>query len=283
MKKYYINVLQENISLKDAIVKYMHFSEEKSIQLINYGSVWINNKREKNRDYILNNSLVIIYYPEKPIIEYTLSKDNIKYEDEYFMIVHKEAGINSCPTPLSDIDNILYGVQKYYNENNIKYNVSPINRLDKPTEGLIFFAKNKKVEPLLHNLFRDRKIKKLYLAITPQFELKEKSLLINDPVEFKGKSYEAITKIWLYKKINEEFIFLVYPLTGRTHQIRKHFKKFLVPIKGDALYGNYSSSDKLRLICFYYKFKHPVTNKNIMVSHLEKDYDFICNSDFKIK
>ena len=117
----------------------------------------------------------------------------------------------------------------------------------------------------------------MYLAITPKCDLKQKSLLINDPVEFKGKSYEAITKIWLYKEINNEFIFLVYPMTGRTHQIRKHFKKFLIPIKGDALYGNYSPDDKLQLICFYYKFRHPITKENIVVKHLEKDFSYICS------
>jgi 23S rRNA-/tRNA-specific pseudouridylate synthase len=65
------------------------------------------------------------------------------------------------------------------------------------------------------------------------------------------------------------------PHTGRTHQIRKHFQKYLIPIYGDSIYGAYSNSDRMMLDCFSYKFIHPVTNKKMKVFYLKNEFEFL--------
>ncbi|HOV15791.1 MAG TPA: RluA family pseudouridine synthase, partial [Spirochaetota bacterium] len=197
---------------------------------------------------------------------------DIIYEDQFFMIINKPAGINTNQSPFSDIDCLSYGVQKYYDNKKINYKVNVINRLDKPTSGLLFFAKSKEIEIFLHKFFNERNIRKLYLAITEKFNLNKNEFLIRDTLTWKDKEKEAISYIKFLKEKDDKFYFIVYPMTGRTHQIRKHFKEYLKPIIGDALYGNYNSKDRLELLCIYYKFIHPVNKKIIEVRHIPDEY-----------
>lgn len=272
MKRYYIQLKKnQKMSLLETICTHLKLDENASKKLIIQGSVWHNNKRIKDHNLIIDDTFLLqIFQPEFPIKEYSMNKQNIKYEDEHLIIINKEAGVNTCPSPFSDTDCLSYGVQKYFDEKKIDYQVFTINRLDKPTKGLVFFAKNKKVETLLHQMFKERDVKKLYLAITPKFDLKQETFFIRDFLEWKGKSQDAISYIKFTKEKNDLFYFTVYPKTGRTHQIRKHFQKYLIPLIGDATYGNYSNKDELGLTCFYYRFKHPVTNKKMEIKFLDE-------------
>lgn len=268
MKRYFIK-LKKKEKLLSAIKGYLKFNNETAMKLIKQGSVWLNNVRVKDADFIVTNELITIYYPEKPIIEYSLLESNIICEDQYMLVVNKDAGLNSCPSPMSDVDCLSNGINKYYKEKGINYIATPINRLDKPVKGLLFFAKDKKSASLLHDMFRKKNIKKLYIAVTEKFKLCKEKLLIKDELEWKGKKQKAASYIKFIKEEDELFYFLVYPLTGRTHQIRKHFARYLTPIIGDSLYGGYKSSDELRLCCFYYRFIHPVTLEKKEICYLE--------------
>ncbi|HBD94400.1 MAG: hypothetical protein A2015_08980 [Spirochaetes bacterium GWF1_31_7] len=253
-------------------------SSDEILHLLNQGSVWTLNRRIKDPDSIIeSNTTVYIYQPEFPITEYSLQINNIQYEDDDLLIVYKDAGVNSVPTPMSDLDNILHGINKYYISQGINHKANPIHRLDCPTKGLIIFGKNKQSELKMHQLFKDRKIKKLYIAVTNNISLNSYCSIINDPIEWKGKVQDAITHISLIKTISNLSYFRVYPLTGRIHQIRKHMAKHVSPIIGDALYGKgYTRNDEMELACFYYKFKHPITNKTLEIQYLEEK--FRCDS-----
>ena len=122
-------------------------SSDEILHLLNQGSVWTLNRRIKDPDSIIeSNTTVYIYQPEFPITEYSLQINNIQYEDDDLLIVYKDAGVNSVPTPMSDLDNILHGINKYYISQGINHKANPIHRLDCPTKGLIIFGKNKQSE-----------------------------------------------------------------------------------------------------------------------------------------
>lgn len=125
-----------------------------------------------------------------------------------------------------------------------------VHRLDKDTSGVILVAKNQKIFEYLKKQFQDRKIKKTYIAFV-YGEIKKTNGIINSPIgkskkdfrqfsSFKntrGELREAITE---YKvlKTNKDFSFIeVYPKTGRTHQIRVHFKSINHPVVCDSLYA----------------------------------------------
>lgn len=275
MKKYYIKLKpNQKMSLLNLISNNLKITKDQASIFISQGSVWDNTtkKRIKDKNIIIKNEEICINMPIFPIVEYKLNEKNIKYEDNDLIIIFKEPGIYSCPTPESDINCISWGIQKYFNKNRIKFFASPINRLDKPAQGLMFFAKNKKTGSFLHEMFKNRKIKKLYLAITPKYELKKKELIIKDELVWNNKNQTAISYIKFIKEKNNFFYFIVYPLTGRTHQIRKHFQKYLIPIYGDYMYGNYKNNEELGLICYSYKFKHPYNKKIINIEYLPEKY-----------
>jgi 23S rRNA-/tRNA-specific pseudouridylate synthase len=278
MKLYTIKIENTPTPIIKTIIDKLKIGETEAKKLIIQGSVWNEerNKRLKNESIILKNETIFVVYPRYPINEFTLNPEDIKYEDEDMMIVFKEHGVNTCPTPFSDIDCLTHGVQKYLNNKKIDYPVYTINRLDKPTGGLVFFAKNKHTEIVLHKMFKNRKIKKFYLCVTDKFNLQKESFRIKDTLQWKGKSYKAFTYIKFIKEISEHFYFFVYPMTGRTHQIRKHFKKHLTHITGDCLYGDcYTRDDKLMLLCYGYKFIHPYTNEKIYIEHITEDFKCI--------
>jgi len=278
MKRYYIQLKKGGKNSLLYIIKdHVKVNNELAKKLIEQGSVWVNKVRTKDINFVVTDQLITVYYPEKPVNEYTLDEKNIIYEDDYFIIAYKEPGLNTCQTPMSDLDCMTHGILKYYMSKKIKYEPSAINRLDMPAQGLLFFAKSKSMETALHNLFKQRNVRKLYTAVTPKFELEKNEFLIKDTLEWKGKYQEAASYIKFIKEENNYFYFTVYPLTGRTHQIRKHFANYLKPIWGDCLYGKYKTSDEMKLFCWYYKFRHPVTGEIKEVMHLDKNR--ICMKD----
>jgi 23S rRNA-/tRNA-specific pseudouridylate synthase len=172
------------------------------------------------------------------------------------------------PTPYSDSDNLLHGVQKYYDGKGIRYRAAPINRLDLPAQGLVFFAKNKKSEVAMHRQFQERKVRKRYLAATAIFPGVQPAYIIRSSLEWQGSSHSALTYVRFCRQSAGRYFFLVFPQTGRTHQIRRHFQEQVAPLAGDVRYGQCAPGAELWLLCFQYAFRHPASGKKTTVGFL---------------
>ena len=96
-----------------------------------------------------------------------------------------------------------------------------VHRIDKQTSGLLLIARNLKCAKFLGEAFKARKIKK-YLLIVRGL-IKNKSGEINMPIITNKKQNTSITNYTLITKSNEKSLILASPITGRKHQIRKHF------------------------------------------------------------
>ena len=207
------------------------------------------------------------------------NKNNLQilYEDNHLIVINKRCGDivqgdKTGDTPLSEIVK-LYIKEKYKKPGNVYLGIP--HRLDRPTSGVLIFAKTSKSLARLNKLFKEGKIEKYYLAITKNKPEKSNDTLIhwlkknektNKSIHFNKETKEAKKAILHYRliKVLDRYNVLEIKLeTGRHHQIRSQLKAIGCPIKGDLKYG-YERSNIDGGIDLHAKkiiFEHPVTKK----------------------
>tara|TARA_B100001939_G_scaffold76591_1_gene64590 strand:+ start:958 stop:1617 length:660 start_codon:yes stop_codon:yes gene_type:complete len=204
---------------------------------------------------------------------------DIVYEDNHLIIVNKSAGELSqsdYTRDLSLLDKVKnYIKTKYKKPGNVYLGL--VNRLDRPTSGLVIFSKTSKSLARMNKLLKERKIKKIYNAITEKSpnpkkgtlinflkknQIKNKSFIVN---ENELKSKKAILHYTLIKKLKKFFLIEIMLETGRHHQIRSQLANIGCVIKGDVKYGA-KRANKDKSICLHAKnieFIHPITKAKI--------------------
>jgi 23S rRNA-/tRNA-specific pseudouridylate synthase len=275
LDRYFIRLKKgESMSLSAALQKHLRASAEEAERLLRQGSVWDGERKVRLQDgnMMISEELLRVDRPKFTIREYELSKQDIEFEEEHILIVYKRGGVAVQPTPYSDIDNLLHGVQGYYDGKGIRFKAAPINRLDLPAQGLVFFAKNKKSEIALNRLFQEHKVRKRYLAATAVFAGVKPSYIIRSALEWQGRSKEALTYARFCGEKGGRFYFLVFPQSGRTHQIRRHFQEQVAPLSGDIRYGGSPPGAELGLLCFQYAFPHPASGLKTTVRFIPESW-----------
>ena len=204
---------------------------------------------------------------------------DIVYEDNHLIIVNKSAGELSqsdYTKDLSLLDKVKnYIKTKYKKPGNVYLGL--VNRLDRPTSGLVIFSKTSKSLARMNKLLKERKIKKIYHAVTEKSpdpkkgtlinflkknQIKNKSFIVN---ENELKSKKAILHYTLIKKLKKFFLIEIILETGRHHQIRSQLANIGCVIKGDVKYGA-KRANKDKSICLHAKnieFIHPITKAKI--------------------
>ena len=142
-----------------------------------------------------------------------------------------------------------------------------VHRLDKETSGLLLIAKNLKITKIFGKLFKEQKIKKIYVAIcqgVPKNLNSEVKLRIAIKKNL-SKSSQSVTKYKVLKNKNKLSIILFRPLTGKTHQLRIVSKHLNCPIIGDMKYSKQKkyNSEKLKLNAFFLQFV--INNEKVRV------------------
>ena len=204
---------------------------------------------------------------------------DIVYEDNHLIIVNKSVGELSqsdYTRDLSLVDKVKnYIKNKYQKPGNVYLGL--VNRLDRPTSGLVIFSKTSKSLKRMNKLLKERKIKKIYHAVTEKSPEPKKGTLINflKKNQTKNKSFivnknelkskKAILHYRLIKKLKKYFLIEIILETGRHHQIRSQLANIGCVIKGDVKYGA-KRANKDKSICLHAKnieFIHPITEVKI--------------------
>lgn len=212
------------------------------------------------------------------------NKDNllILYEDNHLIAINKRVGdiVQGDQTgdkPLSEV------VKEYLKE---KYNkpgavfLGVVHRLDRPTSGLVIFAKTSKALSRLNEMFKDRQAKKTYWAIVKNQPPKSSDRLVHylkkNPKNNTSKAHLSEVKeskkaeldYKIIKKLDRYYALEVDLHTGRHHQIRSQLSAIGCPIKGDLKYGfDRSNPDggihlHAREMCFI----HPVSKLELKIT-----------------
>ena len=217
-------------------------------------------------------------------MEKTISDKNnlqVLFEDNHIIVVNKRPGdiVQGDKTgdkPLSEVVK-SYLKEKYNKPGNVYLGV--VHRLDRPTSGIVLFAKTSKALPRLNKLFQEKAAQKTYWAIVKNAPPKKSDTLVHflkrNPKQNKSyahikevpESKKAILEYRLLKKLDNYFLLEVDLHTGRHHQIRSQLSAIGSPIKGDLKYG-FDRSNKdasIHLHARELKFIHPVKKEEIHI------------------
>ena len=217
-------------------------------------------------------------------MEKTISdKNNLQllFEDNHIIVVNKRPGdiVQGDKTgdkPLSEVVK-SYLKEKYNKPGNVYLGV--VHRLDRPTSGIVLFAKTSKALPRLNKLFQEKAAQKTYWALVKNAPPKKSDTLVHflkrNPKQNKSyahikevpESKKAILEYRLLKKLDNYFLLEVDLHTGRHHQIRSQLSAIGSPIKGDLKYG-FDRSNKdasIHLHARELKFIHPVKKEEIHI------------------
>lgn len=205
----------------------------------------------------------------------------VLYEDNHLIIINKRPGdiVQGDKTgdiPLSEVVK-EYIKNKYNKPGNVYLGV--VHRLDRPTSGIVVFAKTSKALPRLNKLFKDKDAKKTYWAIVKNAPPKQEDTLVHFMKRNtkQNKSYahlkevpeskKAILHYRILKRLDNYYLLEIDLETGRHHQIRSQLSAIGCPVKGDLKYG-FDRSNKDASIHLHARklvFEHPVKKENLEI------------------
>lgn len=156
---------------------------------------------------------------------------DLLYEDDMVAVVNKNPGRSVHKTAEGTDKDLVVFCEEYLQRRGTPCKLRPVNRLDRGTSGAVILAKSPTSAGILGRFIREEGLGKIYLAVV-EGEIAAQGEM-NAPLE--GK--ESLT---VYRRIfqgKDDAIAAVYPVSGRMHQIRKHFSSYGHPILGDIRYG----------------------------------------------
>ncbi|WP_141432783.1 RluA family pseudouridine synthase [Bacillus sp. 03113] len=259
------------------------------------GKIAVNRHEVNVRHKLANDDRLLVEFPlEQPSIGIEAEKLplTILYEDEYILVVNKDAGISTIPSrehPRGSLANALLG---YYQELGLEATVHIVTRLDRDTSGVVLVAKHKHIHHLLSSQQQAGSVKRTYEAFvegliqadsgTIEMPIGRKSSsIIEREVRPDGKFARTHFKVI---KLKTQFSHLLLELdTGRTHQIRVHLSYLGYPLIGDDLYGgSLHYINRQALHCKKISFNHPFTkHKMTFESDLPEDMKGLLQNDKK--
>ncbi len=220
-------------------------------------------------------------------------ENNILFEDNHLIVINKQSGeiVQGDKTgdePLSET--IKKYIKTKYNKPGDVFLGTP-HRIDRPTSGIVIFAKTSKSLARLNKMFQQKEIQKTYWAIIKNEPPQKEATLIHflKKNEAKNKSvaklqdFDGAKRAELtYKVIHQfqqYFLLEILPKTGRHHQIRVQLASIGCPIKGDLKYG-FSRSNKDASISLHARkiaFIHPVQKELLEITAPAPSNDVMWN------
>ena len=217
-------------------------------------------------------------YPQKEILWGNPDLVQEIYQDQHLIIVNKPEGMKTHGNQPDEIA-LLNHVSAY-----VSQTCYVVHRLDMETSGLVLFAKNPFILPILNRLLEKKEIAREYWALV-EGQIGSKELIFRDKigrdrhdrrkrvVDSKRGQY-AETQVSRLKQFpNKTSLVRCKLKTGRTHQIRVHLSHHKHPIVGDPLYNSRSKTSRLMLHAFRLSFTHPLTLEKLSFTALSDTFE----------
>ena len=187
----------------------------------------------------------------------TANQIDIIYEDEFLVAINKEAGLLVHRSWL-DKDETRFAMQ--LTRDAVGCHVFPVHRLDRPTSGVLLFAKSSAVARTLTEAFTERKVTKRYLAVVRGFmpeqgtvdyalsfkpdAIADKFADLDKPPQEAVTHWQSLAQIELPFAVSKKHdtsrysLVRLTPETGRKHQLRRHMRHVFHHIVGDTSHGD---------------------------------------------
>jgi len=203
----------------------------------------------------------------------------VLYEDNHIIAINKKSGDivqgdKTGDAPLSDF--VKAYIKKKYNKPGEVF-LGTIHRLDRPTSGVVLYARTSKALTRMNEQFREKQVQKTYWAVVENAPANDSGTLENylQKNQKQNKSYvtkvadakHAILDFKLLKKLDNFYHLEIKPKTGRHHQIRVQLAHIGCIIKGDLKYGAKRSNKdaSIHLLAQKLEFLHPVKKEPITI------------------
>ncbi|HTS18215.1 MAG TPA: pseudouridine synthase [Verrucomicrobiae bacterium] len=170
----------------------------------------------------------------------------ILFEDDHLLVVNKPSGINTHkPDPFAPD-----GIHEWLTKREARWrNLSILQRLDKDTSGVMVFGKTREANQSLSQQFEKHTVEKVYVLLSAARPTR---------VKFWEKSPNCVTEFEFIQAHGDYFLVQAKPVTGKTHQIRRHAANAGFPILGDTEYGG-ATAPRLMLHACRLSVTHPAT------------------------
>ncbi|UMQ40963.1 RNA pseudouridine synthase [Chryseobacterium sp. Y16C] len=208
-------------------------------------------------------------------------KEQIVYEDNHILVVNKKVGqlVQGDKTGDESLLELIKDFIKKRDDKPGNVFLGLVHRIDRPTSGLVIYAKTSKALSRLTQMVKNREVEKTYWAVVAKEMIPKSQRLVhylkkneknNKAIVFPKATDGAKEAILTYNVIKtlDNYLLLEIDLeTGRHHQIRAQLSKIGTPIKGDLKYGSpRSNSDGgINLHARKLEFIHPVTKEKIEI------------------
>lgn len=271
-----IKVTDSNIRIDKFLADATSYSRETIGKMLDEDYITVNGKKVKGSYKVKVDDLIIIKdgFIKELNVSATKMDLDIKYEDDYLMVINKPSGLVVHPGN-GNYDNTLVNGLMYYtthlSKGSEKFRPGIVHRLDKDTSGLMIVAKDDRCHELLAEGFKNKTIHREYIALLDGVFPQEKAI-IDAPIGHSKNNFlkmaiakdgkRAVTHVEVIKKYKNYTLARMVLETGRTHQIRVHLSSIGYPIHNDPLYSERKCSEFGQFLhSEYLKFVHPITKK----------------------
>ncbi|MBW8362386.1 MAG: RNA pseudouridine synthase [Kaistella sp.] len=204
-------------------------------------------------------------------------QDQIVFEDNHLLVINKKTGqlVQGDKTGDASLLDLLKDFIKKRDHKPGNVFLGLVHRIDRPTSGLVIYAKTSKALSRLTQMVKNREIKKTYWAVVAKemiphsgrlvhyLQKNEKTNKATVFIKVTEGAKESILNYQLIKTLDNFHLLEIDLETGRHHQIRAQLSKIGIPIKGDLKYGAARSNPNggIHLHARKLEFIHPVTNE----------------------
>ena len=268
IKNFKITILEEDSRIDKWLKRKFSSLKQSFIEKnLRKGLIKVNKIKVKASYKVLKNDIVNIINYSKDSYPYIVKKiiyknipkklqskfdQSIIFENNDFIVINKWNNIAT-----QGVSKINFSIDDIIKKKSKDYNL--VHRLDKETSGLLVISKNLQITKLFGKMFKEQKIKKIYIAICQGMPKNLDSIVklkIKNKMQ-KTKTSQSITKYKVLLNKNKFSVILFTPLTGKTHQLRIVSKYLGCPIIGDNKYNKQKKYvlEKLKLNAYFLKFE----------------------------